>query len=281
MRIDRADSEAELLGPPISNREIVKVVAGDFEVRLAGTRAEIEAAQALRYRVFYEEMQAKPTPEMAAMKRDFDPFDEACDHLLVLDRRRGEGPESIVGNYRLLRRAAAQQLGRFYSSAEYDIQKMIDYPGEVLELGRSCIAKDARNTSTMQMLWRGIALYAYHYDIKVMFGCPSFPGTDPTQHAQAMSYLYHHHLAPPEIRARALASRYVKMDMLERDSYDARKAMARVPPIIKGYLRLGGFVGDGAVIDPQFNTTDVFIIVKTELVTEKYIRHYERGNDKD
>jgi putative hemolysin len=281
MRIDRADSEAELLGPPISNREIVKVVAGDFEVRLANTLPEIEAAQALRYRVFYEEMQAKPTPEMAAMKRDFDPFDEACDHLLVLDRRRGEGPESIVGNYRLIRRAAAQQMGRFYSSAEYDIQKMIDYPGEVLELGRSCIAKDARNTSTMQMLWRGIALYAYHYDIKVMFGCPSFPGTDPTQHAQAMSYLYHHHLAPPEIRVRALASRYVKMDMLERDSYDARRAMARVPPIIKGYLRLGGFVGDGAVIDSQFNTTDVFVIVKTELVTEKYIRHYERGNGKD
>ena len=277
MRIDRADSEAELLGPPISNREIVKVVAGDYEVRLANTLPEIEAAQALRYRIFYEEMQAQPTPEMAAIKRDFDPFDEACDHLLVLDRRRGEGPESIVGNYRLLRRAAAQQIGRFYSSAEYDIQKMIDYPGEVLELGRSCIAKDARNTSTMQMLWRGIALYAYHYDIKVMFGCPSFPGTDPTQHAQAMSYLYHHHLAPPEIRVRALASRYVKMDMLERDSYDARKAMARVPPIIKGYLRLGGFVGDGAVIDAEFNTTDVFIIVKTELVTEKYMRHYERG----
>ena len=281
MRIDRADSEAELLGPPISNREIVKVVAGDFEVRLAGSRAEIEAAQALRYRVFYEEMQAKPTPETAAVKRDFDGFDEVCDHLLVLDRRRGEGSDSIVGTYRLIRRPAAARMGRFYSSAEYDIQKMIDYPGEVLELGRSCIAKDARNTATMQMLWRGIALYAYHYDIQVMFGCASFPGTDPSQHAQAMSYLHHRHLAPPEIRARAVANRYVKMDMLERDSYDERKAMARVPPLIKGYLRLGGFVGDGAVIDAEFNTTDVFIIVKTELVTEKYIRHYERGNDKD
>jgi L-ornithine Nalpha-acyltransferase len=281
MRIDRADSEAELLGPPISNREIVKVVAGDFEVRLASTQLEIEAAQALRYRIFYDEMQAKPTPEMAAIRRDFDAFDEVCDHLLVLDRRRGEGPESIVGTYRLIRRAAAAQMGRFYSAAEYDIQKMIDYPAEVLELGRSCIAKDARNTATMQMLWRGIALYAYHYDIQVMFGCASFPGTDPSQHAQALSYLYHHHLAPPEIRVRALASRYIKMDMLERDSYDARKAMARVPPLIKGYLRLGGFVGDGAVIDSQFNTTDVFIIVKTELVTEKYIRHYERGIDKD
>ncbi|UYN95447.1 MAG: GNAT family N-acetyltransferase [Enhydrobacter sp.] len=277
MRIDRADSEAELLGPPVSNREIVKVVAGDFEVRLAATAAEIDAAQALRYRVFYEEMKAQPSPEVAARQRDFDAFDDVCDHLLVLDRRRGEGPEGIVGTYRLIRRAAAARMGRFYSSAEYDIRKMIDYPGEVLELGRSCIAKDARNTATMQMLWRGIALYAYHYNIKVMFGCASLPGTDPAQHAQALSYLHHHHLAPPEIRVRALDHRYVKMDVLERGSYDERRAMARVPPLIKGYLRLGGFVGDGAVIDSEFNTTDVFIIVKTELVTEKYIRHYERG----
>jgi L-ornithine Nalpha-acyltransferase len=277
MRIDRVDSEAELLGPPVSNREIVQVVAGDFEVRLAQTSAEIEAAQALRFRVFYEEMTAHASPEMQALRRDFDPFDDVCDHLLVLDRRRGEGPEGIVGTYRLIRRAAAAKMGRFYSSAEYDIQKMIDYPGEVLELGRSCIERDARNTATMQMLWRGIALYAYHYNIKVMFGCASLPGIDPEQHAQALSYLHHHHLAPPEIRVRALPSRYVKMDMLEAGSYDPRKAMARVPPLIKGYLRLGGFVGDGAVIDHEFNSTDVFIIVKTELVTEKYIRHYERG----
>jgi putative hemolysin len=282
MRIDRADSEAELLGPPISNREIVKVVAGDFEVRLAKTAAEIDAAQALRYRVFYEEMQAKPTPEIAVLRRDSDAFDTVCDHLLVLDRRRGEGPEGIVGTYRLIRRSAAAKMGRFYSSAEYDIRKMVDYPGEVLEAGRSCIARDARNTATMQMLWRGIALYAYHYNVQVMFGCASLPGTDPAQHALALSYLYHHHLAPPEIRARALDHRYVKMNMLAPGSYDERKAMARVPPLIKGYLRLGGFVGDGAVIDSEFNTTDVFIVVKTELVTKKYIRHYERGmNGKD
>jgi putative hemolysin len=277
MRIDRADSEAELLGPPISNREIVQVVAGDFEVRLAQTAAEIDAAQALRYSVFYEEMAAHPSPEMAARRRDFDDFDQVCDHLLVRDRRRGEGPEGIVGTYRLIRRSAAEKVGRFYSAAEYDIAPMIDYPGEVLELGRSCIARDARNTATMQMLWRGIALYSFHYNIQVMFGCASFPGTDPSQQALPFSYLYHHHLAPPPIRARALSHRYVKMDVLEAGSYDARKAMARVPPLIKGYLRLGGFVGDGAVIDPEFNTTDVFIIVKTELVTEKYIRHYERG----
>ncbi|MBL6613996.1 MAG: GNAT family N-acetyltransferase [Reyranella sp.] len=277
MRIDRADSEAELLGAPASSAEIVKVVAGDFEVRLAESAAEIDAAQALRYRVFYEEMTAKPTPEMAARRRDFDDFDTVSDHLLVLDRRRGAGPEGIVGTYRLIRRAAAAKMGRFYSSAEYDIQKMIDYPGEVLELGRSCIEKDARNTATMQMLWRGIALYSYHYNIQVMFGCASIPGTDPSQHAQALSYLYHNHLAPPEIRVRALASRYIEMNVLAPGSYDPRKAMARVPPLIKGYLRLGGFVGDGAVIDSEFGSTDVFITVKTEIITEKYIRHYERG----
>ena len=277
MRIDRADSEAELLGPPISNREIVQVVAGDFEVRLAQTAAEIDAAQALRYRVFFEEMAAHPSPEVAMRRRDFDDFDQVCDHLLVLDRRRGEGPEGIVGTYRLIRRSAAEKVGRFYSAAEYDITTMIDYPGEVLEAGRSCIAKDARNTATMQMLWRGIALYSHHYNIQVMFGCASMPGTDPSQHSQAMSYLYHHHLAPPEIRVRALASRYVEMDVLEPGSYDPRKAMARVPPLIKGYLRLGGFVGEGAVIDPEFGSTDVCIIVKTEIITEKYIRHYERG----
>lgn len=277
MRIDRADSEAELLGAPASSAEIVKVVAGDFEVRLAATAAEVDAAQALRYRVFYEEMTAHPTPQMAALRRDFDAFDEVCDHLLVLDRRRGDGPEGIVGTYRLIRRAAAAKIGRFYSSAEYDIQPMIDYPGEVLELGRSCIEKDARNTATMQMLWRGIALYSFHYNIQVMFGCASLPGTDPSQHSLAMSYLHHHHLAPPEIRVRALASRFVDMNVLPPGSYDPRKAMARVPPLIKGYLRLGGYVGDGAVIDHEFDTTDVFIIVKTELVTEKYIRHYERG----
>ncbi|HYC63585.1 MAG TPA: GNAT family N-acyltransferase [Reyranellaceae bacterium] len=277
MRIDRADSESELLGPPISNAEIVKVVAGDFEVRLAQTAAEIDAAKALRYRVFYEEMAAKPTPEMAASKRDFDRYDDVCDHLLVLDRRRGEGPEGIVGNYRLIRRPAADKLGAFYSASEYDVGPMVNYPAEVLELGRSCIDKSARNTATMQMLWRGIALYSFHYNIQVMFGCASLPGTDPGALAQPLSYLHHHHLAPPEIRVRALPERYVNMNMLEPGSYDPRKAMARVPPLIKGYLRLGGYVGDGAVIDQQFNTTDVFIIVKTELVTEKYIRHYERG----
>jgi putative hemolysin len=251
------------------------IVAGEFEVRLARNDAEVEAAQALRYRVFYEEMTAKPTPEMAAMRRDHDDFDPLCDHLLFIDRRR-PGLSGITGTYRLIRRSAAARRGSFYSVAEYDVQTLIDWPGEILELGRSCVDASARSMPAMQLMWRGIATYVFHYDIEIMFGCASLPGTDLARLALPLSYLSQNHLAPPELRARALPSRYVDMSILPPSSYDMRAAERLVPPLIKGYLRLGGFVGDGAVIDQQFDTTDVCIVVKTDLITEKYYRHYER-----
>ncbi len=250
------------------------IVAGDFEVRLAADVADIDASQALRYRVFYEEMAARPTPEMAARRRDFDEFDPLCDHLLVIDRRR-RGADAIVGTYRLIRRGVAAALGRFYSAAEYDISPLTDRPGEVLELGRSCVDVSARNMPTMQLLWRGIATYVFHHKIEIMFGCASLPGNDVRRLAQPLSYLHHRHLAPPGLRPRALADRFVDMNILPADGYDPKLAERLVPPLIKGYLRLGGFVGDGAVIDPQFNTIDVCIVVKTDLITEKYYRHYE------
>jgi L-ornithine Nalpha-acyltransferase len=128
----------------------------------------------------------------------------------------------------------------------------------------------------MQLLWSGIAAYISHYDIVLMFGCASLPGTDPDTLAMPLSYLHYHHLAPPELRPRALTERYVDMCRLNRSAIDPTRALVALPPLIKGYLRLGGFVGDGAVIDEQFNTIDVCIVVKTDLVTEKYSRHYER-----
>jgi putative hemolysin len=252
------------------------IIAGAREVRLAETAAEMDAAQALRYRVFYDEMAAKPTAEMAAHRRDFDEFDPICDHLLVLDHSKGQGADAVVGTYRLIRRAAARRMGRFYSDAEYDISVLTAMPREILELGRSCVDQAHRTRPTMQLLWRGIAAYVFHYDIALMFGCASLPGTDVKALAEPLSYLYHHHLAPPELRPRALPGRYVDMAILPPSAIDTREALKALPPLIKGYLRLGGFVGDGAVIDTQFNTTDVCIVVKTDLVTEKYYKHYER-----
>ena len=246
--------------------------SGKLMIRLALTAAEIEAAQALRYRVFYEEMGAAPTAEMADSHRDFDAFDDVCDHLVVIDT----GSGAVVATYRLLRRAAGEAFGRFYTAGEYDIATILANGGEVLELGRSCVDAAWRSRLTMQLLWRGIAAYVFHHGIELMFGCASLHGIDPHALALPLSYLYHHHLAPAEIRPVALPELYTDMRLMEPDRIDPRAALTALPPLVKGYLRLGGFVGDGAVVDRQFNTTDVCIIVKTELVTDKYYRHYDR-----
>ena len=255
---------------------VVDIASGPLQVRLAESAADIDAAQALRYRIFYEKMGARPLPGMAQQRRDSDRYDPICDHLLVLDHSRGSGADSVVGTYRLIRRAAAARLGAFYSAAEYDLAPLIAYPGEVLELGRSCVDAGYRARPVMQLLWSGIAAYVFHFDIALMFGCASLPGTDPAALAAPLSYLYYHHLAPPALRARALPERFVDMRRLDQTAFDPNRTLAALPPLIKGYLRLGGFVGDGAVIDEQFNTTDVCIVVKTDLVAEKYSRHYER-----
>lgn len=255
--------------------EVDEAGAASLEVRLATSSAEIEAAQRLRYRVFYDEMGARPTPLMAAARRDFDDFDEVCDHLLVLDTKRGHGPEGVVGTYRLQRRDSAK-FRQFYTASEYDISKIVAFPGQVLELGRSCVDRDYRTRMTMQCLWRGIAGYVFTHNIDLLFGCASLHGTDLNALAVPLSFLYHHHLAPEGIRPRALPSLHAEMNLLSADAITARQAVVELPPLIKGYLRLGGFVGDGAVIDHQFNTTDVCVIVKTDLITEKYFRHYDR-----
>ncbi|EWY40414.1 ornithine-acyl ACP N-acyltransferase [Skermanella stibiiresistens SB22] len=253
--------------------------SGNLEVRLAESSAEVDAAQALRYRVFYTEMSAKPTPEMAIRRRDFDAFDRVCDHLLVIDHDRGAGAAGVIGTYRLIRRHAARSVGRFYSSDEYDIELLAGYAGEVLELGRSCVDAAYRGRSTMQLLWRGIAAYVHQYDIGVMFGCASLPGIDPVKLALPLSYLHHNHLAPPGLRPVALPERHVRMDLMDEREIDGRAALGLLPPLIKGYLRLGGYVGDGAVIDEQFNTTDVCVVVKTDTITDKYSKHYERRRE--
>jgi putative hemolysin len=258
----------------VNRDRLVDVRAGNLWLRLAETPAEVEAAQRLRYRIFYDDMAARPTPEMAAVQRDFDSFDDYCDHLLVFDTRGGGGPETVIGTYRVMRRSAAAARGQFYSADEYDISNLLAYPGEILELGRSCIDAAYRTGTTMQLLWRGIAEYVLAHNIELMFGCASLPNTDPDRLALPLAYLYHHHLAPPALRPWAVPERYVAMNRIPPDGISPRRAMQMLPPLIKGYLRLGAFIGEGAVIDHEFGTTDVCVVVKTEWVTDRYYRHY-------
>lgn len=259
-----------------SSDRIVDARSNKLAVRLAESQAEINASLSLRYRVFYEEMAAKPTPEMAKRRQDFDSFDEVCDHLLVLDHGGSDKDGEVVGTYRLIRRDAAARHGGFYTADEYEIAPLLNFPGEILELGRSCVDARYRNRSTMQLLWRGIADYVLHYNIGLMFGCASLPGTDPARVGEQLAYLYDYHLAPEAIRPRALESRYLDMRQCPPGEIVVGRALGALPPLIKGYLRLGGFVGDGAVIDEQFNTIDVCVVVKTDKVTEKYLKHYTR-----
>jgi putative hemolysin len=249
--------------------------AGALGLRIATTAAELEAVQALRYRVFYEEMGAEPSAEITRAKRDFDVFDTVADHLVVVDYAIGAGAEGVVGTYRMLQREGAAAIGRFYSADEYDISSLLRFPGRLLELGRSCVDANYRGRAVMQLLWRGIAAYVFHHEIDLMFGCASLAGTDPDQLSAELTFLFHNHLAPPALRPVALSGRYVDMRREQPGLVDTRRVLMMLPPLIKGYLRMGGMIGDGAVIDHQFNTTDVAIVVKTDLMADRYIDHYK------
>ncbi len=255
------------------DRTAVHASSGTLTVRLAESEDEIRAAQALRYRIFYDEKKAIPTAAMRREARDFDGFDDAADHLLVLDTSQRDARAAVVGTYRLIRRARADTTG-FYSADEFDLSRLETWPGEVLELGRSCVDEAHRSGRAINLLWRGIAAYLAEYGTEILFGCGSLPGTDPESLKLPLSYMHHYHLAPRHIRPRALPGRYVAMDMLARDAVDTEQALAVIPPLIKGYLRLGGFVGDGAVVDHDFNCTDVCIVVQASLLTARYARHY-------
>jgi putative hemolysin len=256
---------------------------GQLDVRLATSDAEVAAAQALRYQIFYDEMGARPTAAMARAGRDIDDYDAICDHLLVVDHGL-DGRPQVVGTYRLLRQRVAEAHRGFYSAGEYDLSRLIAQSaggGQLLELGRSCVAPAWRNNATISLLWRGIAAYLQTHNIGHMFGCASLHGADPLLHTAELSYLYHHHLAPPELRARAHDSNHVPMDRLPAASIDTRAAARALPPLLKGYLRVGAMVGDGGFVDHQFNTVDVFVVMPVDRITSRYATRFVGANDSE
>ena len=259
---------------------------GSLEARLARGAGELRLAQRLRFRVFYEEMSAVAKPMAALLRRDIDRFDRLCDHLLVVEReassRLAEGSGlKVVGTYRLLRQPVAEQAFGFYAESEFDISPLIAVHRDqsFLELGRSCVLADYRDTRTLELLWRGIHAYVQRCGIDVMMGCASLAGTDPKALARQLSFLHHYAPCPEGWSVKARAERYVPMDMLQRSELDARAALRSLPPLIKGYLRLGASFGDGAVIDRQFGTTDVFVLLRRSRISERYLSYFGSGEE--
>jgi L-ornithine Nalpha-acyltransferase len=248
-----------------------------YAVRLATTPEDLTAAQRLRYAVFVAELGGNGplVDHDARLERDaFDPF---FDHLILVDRRIDPATLGhVIGAYRVLpgdRRAAA---GRFYSETEYDLGPLLASGRRLLELGRSCVHADHRGGTAMFHLWNGLADYVLDRGIEVLFGVASFHGTDIAALAQPLAFLHHHHLAPPAMRVRALPPDRQDMDLIPVERLDRRAAMAATPALIKAYLRLGGFVGDGAWIDRSFNTTDVCLVMDTGQMSARHRAFYIR-----
>jgi putative hemolysin len=248
---------------------------GALEVRLATKKKHIKKAQRLRYEVFYGDGRAIPDLVARFSRRDMDAFDAVCDHLLVVDTEKKFG-RKIVGTYRLLRRDIAEQHFGFYSESEFDIMPILQrHPqARLLELGRSCVLKPYRDKRTVELLWHGIWTYVRQHRIDAMFGCASFDGTDPDRLALPLSFLARNALVRDEWRMRALENRYVAMDRMAETHIDPKRAIAAMPPLIKGYLRLGARFGDGAVIDKQFNTIDVLVVLPVSDIEPRYIAHF-------
>ena len=250
---------------------------GTLETRLARNEREIDAAQSVRYRVFVEEMKARLPAEAMRRKRDIDAWDMVCDHLLVLDTSiEGDAEEQIVGTYRLLRQDVAAVSGGFYSQSEFDVDTLIARHPEkrFMELGRSCVLPAYRTKRTVELLWQGNWAYSLKHGIDVMFGCASFHGIVPEEHALALSFLHHNVQAKDEWNVSARPELFRTMDLMPSEGIDARKALSAMPPLIKGYLRLGATVGTGAVVDHGFNTTDVLIVLPIGKISGRYLNYY-------
>jgi putative hemolysin len=237
-----------------------------FETRLAECEADIRAAQRLRYEVFVEEMGARLCAADHAERLERDRFDAHVDHLLLLD-----GPK-VVGAYRLMRADMAAKGIGFYSAAEFDLSKLQGQ--RALELGRSCIAKAYRGGVGLHLLWDALGDYVTRHKIDILFGVASFHGTEVAPLKQALTYLHHKSLAPEDLRVRSKA--YVTLDQMAWEAVDQRAAVKDIPALIRAYLRLGGFVGDGAFIDHGFNTVDVCLIMDTARMVRRYKDYYSK-----
>ncbi|WP_417742402.1 GNAT family N-acetyltransferase [Salipiger sp.] len=244
----------------------------DFTVRLASDAADLHAAQRLRYEVFVAELGGGGAMVDHALRLERDRFDPFFDHLILTDARRDD---AVVGVYRLLRDDQAEAAGQFYSEGEYDLAPLRASGRRLLELGRSCLHPDYRGGTAMMHLWNALADYVRAHDIEILFGTASFHGTDVAALAQPLSLLHHRHLAPEALRVRS--KRFQSMDLIPEAAIDRRAAMRDVPALIKGYLRLGGVVGEGAFVDHEFNTTDICLVMDTARLNEKAAGIYTRG----
>ena len=248
---------------------------GRYDVRLAETPEDVRAAQRLRYRVFREDRGAPGEADDAmaeAAERDpidADEFDAHCDHMLIEDRRTGQ----LVCCFRLLPLESGAEIGRSYSAQFYELSSLNDFPGKIAEMGRFCIDPDHRNADVLRMAWAAMTRYVDERGFELLCGCSSFEGNDAEAYADAFALLREKHLAPKRWLPRPKAPdvfRFAKLLKLKRP--DPAKGMRLMPPLLRGYLSLGGWVSDHAVIDRDLNTLHVFTGLEVKRVPARKVK---------
>ena len=252
------------------------LTAPSYRVRFAKTPEDLRAAQRLRYSVFVAELGGDGPLVDHNAACETDNYDDHASHLLLEDLARPSDP--VVGVYRLMSERQARAAGGFSSQAEYDLSSLSDGTRQILELGRSCLHPRYRGGAGMLHLWSALARHVQDSGIDLLFGVASFHGTDPEKFAAPLAYLRDFHLAPSQIRPRAIGPGAVPMPTYAVT--DRKAALREVPPLIKAYLRLGGVVGEGACVDKEFNTTDVCMILDTAQMSAAQTARYRDGAPK-
>ena len=264
------------LEPIKIKKNFSKIEVDNYVIKIAEKKLELKKAQALRYSVFYKEKKAIPTISKKILRLDYDKVDKFADHLIVIDKNRKGIKNKIVGTYRLIRGDITAHCGGFYTSSEFDLSKILNSyeNNKILELGRSCVHQDYRNGTIMNLLWKAIAEYVKLYDIKILLGCASFHGTDVMKYTNELSYLRKNFSLPDELSVKSLDSKiYPAYTEIDSNNNDLR-TFVKLPPLIKGYLRVGGKVSHDCYVDYKFNTIDLCVIVNTNNIDEKYKKKY-------
>jgi L-ornithine Nalpha-acyltransferase len=236
-------------------------------------------AQRLRYRVFHDEFGSLPANEPGI---DVDRFDDIAQHLLVVEPFSATPSDfavedgNLVGTYRLITQLSSERIGGFYSGQEFDLAPLLERNAHLhfLELGRSCVLKQARGAAVVELLWQGIWNFVREHKIDVMLGCASFDGTDVSRHVEALNFLAQLRPTPAQWQVSARPERFCAVPAIPMAEIDAKCAQLALPPLIKGYLRLGCYFGDGCVIDPDFNAIDVLVILPVADINPRFFARF-------
>ena len=243
-----------------------------FDVKLAESRSEIKLAQKLRYKVFFSERIHSPILNIGNFRRDSDKFDNYADHIIVKFRKSKFSKTKVIGTYRLLKQSVAEKKSGFYSCDEFNLDNLLNSKiyKNMLELSRSCISQKFRNKNVLKLMWNEIYRYINRNNIDALFGTASFLDTNINKIEDQLIYLNNNHKMSDNIKVNALANYKVKVDYEKQIDINL-KLISKLPTLIKAYLKFNASIGEGAVVDNRFKTTDVFVFLPIEEINKDYV----------